>query len=147
ADAGIRVVHLRTGVVLGRGGALANMLPPFRLGLGGPIGSGRQWMSWISLHDVVRAIQFLIDAKDARGAVNVVSPEPVRNAEFAQTLGHVLRRPARLPVPAFVIKAALGQMAEEALLGGQRAVPRRLLDLGFTFERAGLARALEPILR
>jgi uncharacterized protein (TIGR01777 family) len=139
ADPMARVVILRFGVVLGReGGALAKMLLPFKLGLGGPIGSGRQWMSWIDRHDVLRMIEWAIDAKNARGVYNATAPEPVRNREFVTELGRALHRPAFLPAPAFAMKLVFGKMAEEALLGGQRVMPKRAMEEGFCFERRTL---------
>jgi len=133
-DAGIRVVHLRFGVVLSRGaGALARMEPIFRLGIGGRLGSGRQWMSWISLPDLVLAIQFVLQTPALSGPVNVVSPYPVTNAEFTRSLAHQLERPAFIPTPTFALRLVLGQMADEALLASTRAYPRKLLDAGFYF--------------
>jgi uncharacterized protein (TIGR01777 family) len=131
--AGVRVVHARFGVVLGRGGALAKMLPVFKLGLGGPLGSGRQWMSWVSLDDAVAALLFAARTSELTGALNVTAPEPVTNAAFTRALGWVLRRPAVLAAPAAALRLVFGEMAEEALLASQRAVPRRLLDAGFRF--------------
>lgn len=146
ADAGIRVVHLRLGVVLGAGGgALARMLPIFRLGLGGPLGNGHQWMSWIGLDDAVRAIRFLADGALA-GAVNLVSPHPVRNGAFSTALGRAVRRPARVPVPRFALRLALGALADEALLASQRVIPRRLTDAGFVFAAPTLPEALAALL-
>jgi uncharacterized protein (TIGR01777 family) len=143
AAAGIRVVIGRNGLVLAPdGGALGRMLPIFRLGLGGRVGSGRQWTSWIALADIVRAILFLIDNEDARGAVNLVAPNPVENAEFARTLGLVLRRPALFPVPSTVLEMIFGEMATYTLLASQRIRPKRLLELGFEFERSTLEAAL-----
>jgi uncharacterized protein (TIGR01777 family) len=142
-DAGIRVVHLRFGVVLGPGhGALEKMLPFFRLGLGGKLGNGRQWMSWISLADAIAAILFALDTPSLGGPVNLASPNPVTNAEFAHALGRQLRRPAILPVPAFAIRLAFGQMADEALLGSIRAVPARLQSAGFPFAHPTIEEAL-----
>jgi uncharacterized protein len=141
--AGVRVVTVRTGVVLGRdGGALARLLTPFRLGVGGRIGSGRQWMSWISLEDAVRAIVHLLPAERIRGAVNLVSPTPVRNAEFTATLGRVLRRPAVVPIPAFALELAFGRMARHTILADQRVVPKRLAGAGFEFRHPRLEEAL-----
>jgi uncharacterized protein len=146
ADAGIRVVHLRFGVVLApEGGALAKMLPIFRLGLGGRLGSGRQWMSWVALPDVVRAIEFTLNAQQLRGAVNVVAPQPVTNSEFTHALGQVLRRPTLLPAPAFALKATFGEMAEEALLASQRAVPERLEAASFNFQYRDIQSALRAL--
>lgn len=139
-----RVVLLRFGVVLaGDGGALAKMLLPFKLGAGGPIGSGRQWMSWVDRGDAIRFVEWAIDRPEARGVYNVTAPEPVRNREFATALGRALHRPAFLPAPGFALKAAFGQMAEEVLLGGQRVVPQRAQQEGFTFELPTLASSLQ----
>jgi uncharacterized protein (TIGR01777 family) len=148
AAAGIRVVCLRTGIVLARsGGALARQLPLFRLGLGGRLGSGRQVMSWISLADEVGAILFAIAAGALRGPANVVGPAPVTNAAFTATLGRVLRRPARLPVPAVALRAAFGAaLADEALLAGQRVVPAALLTHGYRFEHRTVEAALRAAL-
>ena len=147
-DAGIRVVTIRTGVVCGRrGGALAKMLPAFRAGVGGPLGDGRQWMSWISLADTVRAIRFLAETPGATGAFNVVGPEPVRNADFSRTLGRVLHRPAIVPVPAFALVALFGEMARATVLASQRAVPEKLAGAGFEFRHPRLKEALEAELR
>lgn len=147
ADAGIRVVTLRTGIVLAReGGALAKMLMPFRLGVGGRLGSGRQWMSWIALEDYVRATELLISTDTVAGPVNLVGPNPVTNADFARLLGYVLRRPAMMPVPRFVMKLALGNMIDDTVLASQRVRPRRLVDTRFEFNfptaESALRRAL-----
>jgi uncharacterized protein len=140
--AGIRVAHLRTGLVLGPGGGLLKpVLPLFRLGLGGPLGSGRQWMPWVSLADVVAAIEFLLGADEITGAVNVTGPAPVTNAEFTRTLGRVLHRPAVLPVPAFALRLALGEFGAEALRG-QRVLPAVLAGAGYRFRHADLESAL-----
>jgi uncharacterized protein len=142
--AGIRAVHTRFGVVLGRGpGALGKMLPVFRLGLGGRLGSGQQWMSWVSLEDVVEALAFVLETPGVAGPVNVTSPEPVRNAEFTRALGKAVHRPAVLPVPGFALRAALGPMADEALLVSTRAVPSKLVEAGFRFRLARLEEALK----
>ncbi len=144
---GIRVVRLRIGVVLTPlGGALARMLPAFRLGLGGPFGSGRQWMSWIALDDLLRAFEHALAQPALRGPVNAVAPDPVRNRDFAATLGRVLGRPARLPVPAFALRVLLGAMADEAVLGGQRVLPARLEAVGFAFRFPALEDALRHAL-
>ncbi len=141
--AGIRVAIARTGVVLSpAGGALAKMLPAFRFGLGGPLGSGEQWMSWISLEDEIAALYFLLMTESCSGAFNLTAPTPVTNAEFGRTLGDVLHRPAILPVPAFALKALFGEMAEATILGGQRVVPVRLQAAGFRFQHPDLASAL-----
>jgi uncharacterized protein len=143
AVAGIRTVHLRTGIVLSpEGGALAKLLLPFRLGVGGPVGHGRQWMSWIGLHDQVQLILWLLQREDLRGAVNAVAPAPVTSAEFAKTLGAVLHRPALLPVPALALTALFGEMAEATLLASQRVQPAVALGAGFTFAEPTLAGAL-----
>jgi uncharacterized protein (TIGR01777 family) len=147
ARAGIRVVVTRSGIVLSRrGGALPPMLIPFRLGVGGRIGSGRQYWPWISLDDEVRAVVHLLES-DLEGPINLVAPEPITNAEFTKVLGRVLRRPTVFPVPSFLIKAVVGaEMAEEMLLLSQRVVPRRLLDDGFEFKHPTLEEALRHIL-
>ncbi len=147
-EAGIRVVHARFGVVLGRGpGALEKMLPVFRLGLGGRLGSGRQWMSWISVDDVVGAIQFALETEALAGAVNFVSANPVTNAEFTRVLGRVLHRPAVLPVPAFALRLAFGEMADEALLASALVAPAKLIAAGFRFAHPGLEDALASALK
>lgn len=145
-DAGIRVVHLRFGVVLGPGGALARMTPIFRLGLGGPLGSGRQWMSWISLDDVVAAILFALDTPILAGPVNFTAPNPVTNAEFTRVLARCLHRPAIFPAPAFALRIALGQMADEALLASARVLPARLTEAGFQFQHPTIEEALAAAL-
>jgi uncharacterized protein (TIGR01777 family) len=147
SEAGIRVVHLRFGVVLAaEGGALGRMLPFFRPGLGGNLGSGRQWMSWIALNDVVRAIFYILDAGALRGPLNIIAPNPVTNAEFTRALGRSLHRPAMIPVPRFALRLAFGEMADEVLLASTRAVPDRLLQAGFIFELPNLDSALKAIL-
>ncbi len=134
SEAGIRVVHLRFGVVLApQGGALKKMLPVFRLGLGGPLGSGRQWISWIALADVIGAIEFALQTPQLAGAVNVVAPQPVTNLEFTRSLGRALHRPAVLPVPSFALRMAFGEMAEATILASQRVSPTRLTAQGFSF--------------
>jgi uncharacterized protein (TIGR01777 family) len=139
----VRTVPLRFGIVLSsHGGALEKMLPAFRMGLGGRLGSGTQWMSWIALHDLVRAIRFTIDSDEIRGPVNAVAPHAVTNAEFTATLGRVLRRPAVCPVPAAVLRALFGRMAGMAMLASQRVRPARLEQAGFQFEYAALEGAL-----
>lgn len=141
-DAGARVAHLRCGIVLSRQeGALARLVTPFRLGLGGRVGSGRQWWSWVSLPDAVAAYRHAVES-DLAGVANVVSPGVVRNAEFVRSLGRALGRPTVLPLPSFVVKAAFGQMGEEMLLGGQRVEPRALLERGFAFAHPTLDAAL-----
>jgi len=142
-DAGVRVVLLRTGIVLSpRGGALERLLPPFRLGVGGPIGTGRQWMSWIALEDHLRAMEHAIATVGLHGPVNLVAPNPVTNAEFAATLGRVLGRPALVPVPRFALELLYGEMARSTILAGQRVLPRKLLRSGFHFAHPTLEEAL-----
>ena len=139
----VRSVQLRFGIVLGRnGGALAKMLPPFRMGVGGRLGAGAQWMSWLSLHDAVRAIRFAIDNGVLSGAVNAVAPQPVTNAEFTATLARVLRRPAIIPVPAPALRALFGEMAGLTMLASQRVRPSRLERAGFRFDFPSLEGAL-----
>lgn len=141
--AGIRVVHARIGVVLSpRGGALAKMLTPFKLGVGGPIGSGKQIMSWITLDDVISAFHHLLMHEQITGPVNLVAPHAVTNREFGKALGRVLHRPAFAPLPAFVARLAFGQMADEMLLTGARVLPRRLLETQFVFRDPTLEEAL-----
>ena len=143
---GIRRVVLRTGVVLDRaGGALAKMLPLFRLGLGGPLGNGRQWFPWIHMADEVGAILFLLATAAASGPFNLCAPRPIQNRDFARALGHQLHRPSILPAPAPALRLALGELAE-ALLTGQRAHPRRLLAAGYTFRHPDLPEALADLL-
>ncbi|MEA3247995.1 MAG: TIGR01777 family oxidoreductase, partial [Gemmatimonadota bacterium] len=143
ADAGVRVVLLRTGVVLGRGGGMLGQLAlPFRLGGGATLGSGRQWMSWISLGDAIRAIIRAIDDPALRGPVNVVSPEPVRNADFTAALARALHRPALLAVPAPVLRLAFGEMADGVLLASQRVRPGALERLKFSFDHPTIDSAL-----
>ncbi|THG78775.1 TIGR01777 family protein [Pseudomonas sp. A-1] len=145
-ELGIRVVLVRTAPVLAaRGGMLARLLPPFRLGLGGRMGSGRQWMPWIHLEDEVGLIDFLLHHEECRGPYNACAPNPVRNAEFARTLGRVLHRPALLPAPACVLRLALGEMAG-LLLGGQHLQPQRTLDAGYRFRFPDLEAALADLL-
>lgn len=145
-SAGLRTVHLRQGLVLSsRGGALERMLLPFKLGVGGRIGSGRQWWSWVSLEDAVEAHRFAL-ANPLEGAVNVTAPGAVTNREFVQALGRALHRPALFPVPSLAVKAVFGQMGDEMLLGGQRVLPAKLEAAGFVFAHpdidSGLASAL-----
>lgn len=143
---GVRRVLLRTGVVLDpAGGALPKMMLPFRFFAGGPLGSGRQVLPWIHHRDQTSAIHFLLEHRAARGPFNLTAPNPVPQAEFARALGRELHRPALLPTPAFVLQLAVGQMAE-VLLAGQRAVPRRLLELGFSFDHPELGGALAELL-
>ena len=146
-DAGIRVVYLRFGVVLSPlGGALKQMLPLFRLGLGGRLSSGRQWTSWVALPDVTRAIEFVLQAKNISGSVNMVAPTPVTNLEFTRSLAGALHRPAVLAVPGFALRLGLGEMVDSTILQSERVVPARLLAAGFDFEYPVLDGALRAIL-
>lgn len=147
AEAGIRVVHLRFGTVLAPGaGALARLLPWFRLGLGGKLGSGSQYMSWIALPDVLAALFFLLDSPAAVGPYNVTSPNPVTNTEFTRILASQLHRPAFFPVPAFALRLGLGEIAREALLSSTRAYPAKLVAGGFQFSCTNLVHALPAVL-
>lgn len=146
AEAGIRVVLARFGVVLAReGGALARMLPLFRFGLGGQLGSGRQYMSWIALEDAVGAISFLLENASLHGPVNITSPKPVTNRHFTTLLGRVLRRPTFMHAPAWALRFALGEMADEMLLTSTRALPRRLLESGYRFAKPELETTLREL--
>lgn len=143
AERGVRVVKLRFGVVLSpHGGAIEKMLLPFRMGVGGKVGSGRQWMSWISLTDVVAAIRFALFTPTLEGPVNAVAPHPVTNAEFTSALGDVLGRPTVMTVPAFALRLVYGEMADATLLASQRALPRKLQEAGFRFQHPELREAL-----
>jgi uncharacterized protein (TIGR01777 family) len=145
--AGIRTVLLRTGVVLSRtGGALARQLPLFRFGLGGRLGSGRQYLPWISLRDQVAAIRYLLTQGEVTGPVNLVAPHPVTNQEFTRALGQAVHRPALLRVPGWALEVAIGDFAREGVLAGQRALPRALLESGFTFQDPDLPAGLEAVL-
>ena len=147
ADAGIRVVNLRFGVVLSAtGGALAKMLTPFKLGLGGVIGDGRQWMSWITLDDATGVIGRALTDETLRGPVHVATPQPVTNREFTKTLGRALRRPALFPLPAFAARLALGEMADALLLSSQRVEPAKLVASGHRFRFPELDGALRHLL-
>jgi len=147
AEAGIRVVHPRFGMVVGRdGGAMARLAPLFRLGLGGRLGSGRQWMSWVAEEDAASAVVFALENAAISGAVNVVSPQPVTNAAFTRELGRAVHRPAILPAPAFALWLAFGAMADEALLASQRVLPKRLTQAGFAFAYPTLPQALAAVL-
>jgi uncharacterized protein (TIGR01777 family) len=146
-DAGIRVVHPRLGIVLSpTGGALAKLLPVFRLGAGGRIADGRQFMSWIALEDTVRAILHLMRDASLEGPVNLTAPSPVRNAEFTEILAHELHRPALAVVPAFAIRLLYGEMGEATVIGGQRVLPHRLQAAGFGFTYPTLPQALRAVL-
>lgn len=143
ARAGVRTVNLRIGVVLTPlGGALQRMLTPFRWGVGGVLGSGRQYMSWIGLHDIVRLMQFIIDSEQLSGPVNATSPQPVTNAEYTKTLGAVLHRPTLLPAPGFAIRLLLGEMGQRLLLEGNRVLPQQAQAAGFEFAYPDLAACL-----
>jgi uncharacterized protein (TIGR01777 family) len=144
---GIRVVNLRFGVILSaRGGALAKMLTPFKMGAGGVIGSGRQYMSCIAIDDVVRAIQHALSTHSLSGPVNVVDPAPLTNRDFTKTLGKILGRPTILPAPAFALRTLLGEMADELLLSSARVEPKKLLQSGFQFQYPELESALRHVL-
>ncbi|HEQ60635.1 MAG TPA: DUF1731 domain-containing protein, partial [Firmicutes bacterium] len=144
---GVRVVHLRFGVVLSAvGGALPKMLLPFRWGLGGVIGNGKQYLSWIALEDAARALSHAVKTDALRGPVNGVTPAPVNNLAFTKTVGKVLRRPTFLPMPAFALRWTLGQMADELLLSSKRVIPKRLLSTGFQFQFPELEEALRHLL-
>lgn len=143
AESVARLVVVRFGVVLdAHGGALAKMLPPFRFGLGGPIGNGRQWMSWIDRDDVIRVIEWAISHDDVSGVYNAAAPEPVRNRDFTRALGRALHRPAIIPVPAFALRLMFGEMASGTVLPSQRVVPARLLAESFTFQYPTIDEAL-----
>ena len=143
-DMGIRTVLLRNGIVLSKdGGALATMMTPFKLGVGGVVGSGKQWMSWVSLDDAVGIVNYALENENLRGAVNVVSPNPVTNEEFTKTLGEVLYRPTFLPLPEFAVNLVFGEMGDALLIDSTRVVPKRLLDSGFKFRYPEINSALE----
>jgi uncharacterized protein len=147
-DAGIRVVHARFGVVLSpEGGALARMLPIFRLGLGGNLGDGRAWMPWLTMRDAVGILRFCIDNEGVEGPVNVVGPNPVTNAEFTRALGAAVHRPAFLMVPAFALRLAFGEMADQALLASARVMPEKLVKAGYQFADPEIATALKSLVR
>jgi uncharacterized protein (TIGR01777 family) len=144
AEGVARVVILRFGVVLAKnGGPLKKMLLPFYFGAGGPIGSGKQWMSWVDREDVLRAIEWAIDNPQVRGIYNITAPEPVRNRDFARALGRSIHRPSFMPTPAFALRLIFGEMADEILLGGQRVVPSRATKEGFTFNYPTLEASLQ----
>jgi uncharacterized protein len=147
-EAGIRTAQIRTGIVLSpRGGALGKMLTPFKLGLGGRVGDGRQWMSWIDVRDMVGAILHILKTDLLQGPVNMVAPKPVTNAVFTRTLAHVLMRPAMFPVPTFMVKTAFGEMGESTLLGSQRVEPARLVSTGYPFRFQDLRASLQNMLQ
>jgi uncharacterized protein (TIGR01777 family) len=143
-DSGVRTVLLRNGIVLSKdGGALAAMLTPFKFGVGGVIGNGQQWMSWISLDDVVGIVNYALQNEHLRGAINVVSPNPVTNEEFTKTMGDVLYRPTFLPLPEFAVNFVFGEMGDALLLDSTRVIPKRLEEAGFEFKFPELRPALE----
>jgi uncharacterized protein len=143
-DSGVRTILLRTGIVLSKdGGALGTMLTPFKFGLGGVIGDGKQWMSWISLVDHIEVINFALENENIRGAVNAVSPHPVTNQEFTAIMGEVLYRPTFIPLPEFAVHLAFGEMGEALLLDSIKVIPKRLMDAGFKFKFPDLKKAIE----
>jgi uncharacterized protein len=147
ADAGIRTVEIRTGVVLSpTGGALGKMLTPFKMGAGGRMGDGGQWMSWVDVQDLVSAVLHIVESDRLHGPVNLVGPKPVKNVEFTQTLARVLDRPAMFPMPAFAVKLIFGEMGETVLLGSQRVEPTQLVNSGFRFRFQTLRDSLEHVL-
>jgi hypothetical protein len=144
---GVRRAIIRTGIVLGRnGGFLSRVILPFRLFMGGYMGSGRQWLSWVHMEDEVGAICFLLEREDARGAFNLSSPQPLTAKDFFSEVGKALGRPSWLPIPGFALHLALGEMADELILSGQRALPRKLLDTGYDFQYSSAREALQNIL-
>lgn len=146
-DAGLRIVYMRTSMVLAEhGGALPRILTPFKLGLGGRLGRGTQWMSWIAIKDLVRAYDFCLTHEEISGAVNAVSPKPVSNFTFKETLAQTLKKPTLLPLPTWFLKLIFGQLAEETMLSSLMAIPQKLLSHGFKFEYPDLKRALKDIL-
>lgn len=143
-DLGIRTVLIRTGVVLTKeGGALGQMLIPFKFGVGGVVGSGKQWMSWIALEDEIEIFNFALENENLRGAVNAVAPNPATNEEFTKTLGEVISRPTILPLPAFAVNLVFGEMGDALLIDSTRVLPKRLTDFGFDFKFPNLKDALE----
>ncbi|MGA7821905.1 MAG: TIGR01777 family oxidoreductase [Candidatus Sulfotelmatobacter sp.] len=147
-QADIRTAHIRTGIVLSRkGGALGAMLTPFKLGLGGRVGDGQQWMSWIDVRDMVGAIHHILKNDLIQGPVNLVAPKPVRNVEFVKTLANVLTRPAIFPLPAFAVKLALGEMGEELLLASQKVGASKLISSGYPFRYRDLRASLESVMK
>ena len=145
--AGIRTVNMRTGVVLSpEAGMLDKLLLPFKLGLGGIVGNGKQYLSWVSIHEIVNMIQFLLENESLSGPVNLVAREPVTNHTFTKTLGAVLKRPTLIPLPAYAVKLAFGEMGEELLLSGARVMPKRLTEAGYEFVDISLEAALRSLL-
>ena len=148
AEKGIRVVKTRFGIILdAEDGALPKMLTPFRMGVGGKLGSGKQWMSWIGLNDVVGAIEHVLVSDNVKGPVNFVAPNPVRNAEFTKTLGRVLSRPTIFPIPEFGVRLAFGEMADALLLSSQRVEPNGLIEAGYQFRYSVLEAALRHVIQ
>jgi uncharacterized protein (TIGR01777 family) len=144
---GARVVCMRIGVVLAKdGGALEKMLTPFRFGVGGTIGSGKQWMSWIAIDDIISIVHFFLDNENLHGAFNLTAPNPATNAKFTKTLGTILNRPTVLPLPAFAVKLMFGEMGETLLLQGARILPKRLLDAGYKFQFTDLKSAMKHVI-
>jgi hypothetical protein len=144
---GMRVLRARFGIILAKdGGALPQMMRPFRFGVGGKSGSGRQWMSWVALEDVVGMLRYALENAAVTGAINVVAPQPVRNVEFTRELARAMRRPAIFPAPAFALRLALGEMADALLLSSQRVSPQRVAQLGYRFLHRDLASALAAVL-
>jgi uncharacterized protein (TIGR01777 family) len=144
---GIRVVLARFGIILAReGGALPKMMLPFNFGAGGKLGSGQQWMSWVALEDVVGILRFVIENNSTRGPINIVSPQPLQNAEFTKILAKAMHRPALFPAPAFALRLAVGEMADALLLSSQRVAPRALEKLGYRFLQPDLNSTLAAIL-
>lgn len=147
-DAGIRTVLLRTGIVLSKdGGALGTMLLPFKMGVGGVVGSGKQWMSWISLEDEMAVIEYCLENENIRGAINAVGPNPVTNEQFTKTLGDVLYRPTFLPLPEFAVSMLFGEMGDALLLASTKVLPKRLEELGFEFKHPDLKDAIESAVK
>ena len=147
-DMGIRTILLRTGIVLDKdGGALGTMLLPYKLGVGGVVGSGKQWMSWIALEDEIRAIIYVLENENIRGAVNLTSPNPATNQEFTKTLGDVLYRPTFLPLPEFAVSMIFGEMGDALLLDSTKVLPRRLEDAGFEFKYPTLRSAIQAAVK
>jgi uncharacterized protein len=147
-DKGLRIVNTRFGIILDKeGGALAKMLTPFRMGIGGRIGDGKQWMSWIALDDVISALQFVLANESINGPINFVAPNPVRNAEFTKALGKALSRPTLFPIPAFGVRLAFGEMADALLLTSQRVEPTRLTSSGYDFMHSQIDHALRSALK
>ena len=148
AEFGARVVGLRFGIILAaHGGALPQMMTPIKLGVGGRLGTGRQWMSWVTLEETVRVVQFALANAGLTGPVNVVAPNPVQNSEFTRVLARTLHRPALFPAPAFALRLELGEMADGLLLSSQKVTPAKLVNAGFQFLQPELAGALGKVLR